>query len=85
MNGATLPLRLEATGPSAMFPRLDADLDITSLEDGRTQLTMLGSYATPLGRVGVMADRMLLHRLAEKALQGLLDRIATLLRNHSMS
>lgn len=85
MNGATLPLRLEATGPSALFPRLDADLDITPLEDGRTRLTMRGSYAPPLGRVGEMADRMLLHRLAEKALQGLLDRIATLLRNHSMS
>ncbi|MGH2703414.1 MAG: hypothetical protein ACRDJ2_16790, partial [Actinomycetota bacterium] len=75
IGGATLPLRLEATGPSALFPRLDADLDITPLNDRHTQLTLRGSYAPPLGKFGEVADRIILHRVAEITIQGLVHQI----------
>ena len=84
MDGATIPLRLEATGPTALFPRLDADLVIAPLEGDRTRLTLRGSYAPTLGRVGEMADRVLLHRVAESTLQRLVAQIAKSLQDHSM-
>jgi hypothetical protein len=73
---AMRPIRIEATGPSALFPRVDADLEIAGAGAGQTQISLQGSYQPPLGRLGELLDRTMLHRVAEVAMQRLVDQIA---------
>ncbi len=63
-DGVTvIPLRWSATGPAGdLFPTLDANLEITGCEAGRSRVALVGSYRPPLGRVGVVLDRTVLHR-----------------------
>jgi hypothetical protein len=63
-DGVTvIPLRWSATGPVGdLFPTLDANLEITACGAGRSRVTLVGSYRPPLGRVGVVLDRTVLHR-----------------------
>jgi hypothetical protein len=70
-----VPLRWAATGPSAMFPALDGDLEIGAIGPATTQLALSASYEPPLGALGELVDRALLHRLAEATVKDFLDRL----------
>lgn len=72
----TLPLTWEATGPSSLFPRMEADLVVAAMGSGLTQLALRGSYEPPLGRLGRALDRALLHRVAEASVKAFIDRLA---------
>jgi hypothetical protein len=78
-----LPLRWKATGPAALFPTLDADLEVGMLGPGSTQLSISASYDPPLGQVGELLDRVLLHRLAEGTVKDFLDRLGTSLQRRT--
>src|SRR5262249_33325982 len=67
------PARLEA-----LFPRLDADIEVGELGPERTQLSISARYTPPLGAVGRALDRALLHRVAEATVRDFLDRVAVL-------
>lgn len=71
-----IPLRWEATGASALFPTMDADIVIAAVGPRMTQVSLRGSYRVPLGPVGRVLDRMLLHRVAEASVKRFVDRIA---------
>jgi hypothetical protein len=71
-----LPLRWESEGLARMFPRLEADIEIAGLGAERTQLSISARYRPPLGAVGRVLDRNLLHRVAEATVKDFLDRIA---------
>ncbi len=71
----TRKLTWRATGPSALFPELDADLVAAGLDDDLTQLSLRGSYEPPLGVVGRSLDRALFHRLAEMTVKQFVDRV----------
>jgi hypothetical protein len=75
-GSAYLPLRLEATGPKGLFPELDADLTIEPAGSNGTKLTLRGSYRPPLDGFGKVLDRVALHKLAERSLQGLVERLS---------
>jgi hypothetical protein len=76
MPGKTLlPLKWAATGPERLFPSLDADLEIAALGASRTQLSISARYRPPLGPVGRVLDRALLHRVAEATIKDFLDRV----------
>jgi hypothetical protein len=76
----TISLRWEATGPAGeLFPVLDADLTLTADADGRSRLTLVGSYRPPLGRAGAAVDRAIMNRVATGTLRALLDSLAGLL------
>jgi hypothetical protein len=78
---ATLPIRLEATGPKGLFPQLDADLSVLPSADGSaTEIELQGIYRPPLDGFGEMLDRMALHPVAERSLNRLTERIATALQ-----
>ncbi|MFQ5967685.1 MAG: hypothetical protein ACE5MI_08750 [Acidimicrobiia bacterium] len=79
---AVLSLSWTATGPTALFPRMDADLMIEPLGPHATQLTFQGSYVPPLGPAGRLLDRWVLHRVAEASVKNLVDRVAMALRGH---
>lgn len=71
-----LPLSWRATGTPALFPTLDAHIEVAPLGEWRTQLSLSGTYRPPLGAVGRAADRALLHRVAESTVKDLVDRMA---------
>jgi hypothetical protein len=78
----TVGLRWEATGAAAgLFPVLDANLTLTPDGEQRTQLTLTGTYRAPLGRLGAVLDRALLHRLATMTMTALLSELASAIAN----
>ena len=70
-----LPIRWSATGPSGLFPALEADLEVAPLGH-HTQLAMSARYVPPLGAVGRAIDRAVLFRVAEATLKDFLDRVS---------
>lgn len=73
---ASLPVRLHGADGGHLFPDFRGTLDAAWLGPTRTQLALVLDYAPPLGLAGRMADRALLHRVAETAMRGLLERAA---------
>ena len=65
-----------ATGPSNLFPILDAELEFASLGTQLTQLSLSGRYQPPLGLVGRTIDKALLSRVAEATIKDFVDRLA---------
>jgi hypothetical protein len=78
-----LPMSWRATGPERLFPNLEADLDIAPLGPERSQLAIDARYQPPLGALGSVLDRALLHRVAEATLKDFLDRAAGVLMDSS--
>lgn len=68
-----LPLHWEAAEGPGLFPSLDADLEIAPMGAGATQLAVSARYVPPLGRLGRVIDRALLHRVAEATIKDFLD------------
>jgi hypothetical protein len=71
----SLPLTWEPIGLEGLLPRLDADIELGSLGEDRTQLAVSARYRPPLGVVGRAVDRVLLHRVAEATVKDFLDRV----------
>jgi hypothetical protein len=76
-----LPLTWTATGPEALFPALEADLEIAALGAERTQLSISGRYRPPLGLLGRALDRALLHRVAEATVKEFVDAVGRALHD----
>jgi len=71
-----LPMSWKPAGLEALFPALDADIEIGELGPERTQLSISARYTPPLGSLGRVLDRALLHRVAEATVKDFLDRAA---------
>lgn len=76
-----LPLSWRATGPSALFPAFEGELELGALGPECTQLVINVNYRPPLGMVGLTVDRLVLHRLAEATIKDFLDRVSDSLRS----
>ena len=59
-----------------MFPQLDADIEVAALGAHRTQLSISARYRPPMGTVGRVLDRAMLHRVAEATIKDFLDGVA---------
>lgn len=71
-----VPFSWQAVGPArGLFPTLEADLEIAPLGPGSTQLSISARYAPPLGVVGRILDRAVLHRVAEATIKDFLDQV----------
>lgn len=70
-----LPMRWRPSSAWPLFPELEADLEVASLGPSRTQLSLNARYTPPLGRLGLMIDRALLHRVAEATVKDFVDRV----------
>lgn len=73
---ARIPLTWEATGTPGLFPRMDADLVLAAVGPELTHLEFRGTYRPPLGPIGRVLDRSLLHRVAEASVKRFVDRLA---------
>jgi len=62
---ASVPFTLRVEGDGRLFPSLTGSLDAAWLGPGRTHLALAAQYDPPLGRLGRVVDRALLHRVAE--------------------
>jgi len=70
-----IPLRWQVTHGEGMFPVMDAELELAALGPHVTQLSMDGRYDPPLGRAGRVADRALMHRVAEATVRDFVQRV----------
>ena len=75
-SGIVYPVNWTATGASALFPRLSADLVLSHVGKQRTRLALEGTYDPPLGPVGRTIDRIALKNVAEATVQDWVDRVA---------
>jgi len=76
LTGATLlPIRWKAASHAGFFPALEGQLDIAPLGKAKTQIGISASYEPPLGLLGKIADRALMHRIAEVTVKDFLDRV----------
>ena len=76
MTGVTLlPIRWKAANHAALFPALEGQLEIAPIGKTTTQIGLSASYEPPLGLLGKIADRALMHRVAEITVKDVLDRI----------
>jgi len=82
-EGFVMPLRWSATGPAELFPVMEADLEVSPLGSGESQLRLSGSYDPPLGSIGRQLDRLLLHQLAEATVRAFLSQLVSALLNLS--
>jgi hypothetical protein len=81
MGGVTLlPIRWKAASHAGFFPALDGQLEIAPIGKTTTQLSLSASYEPPFGLVGKIADRALMHRVAEITIKDFLDRISDQLK-----
>lgn len=71
-----IPISWRATGPAALFPVLEGELELASLGAHLTQLSLNGRYQPPLGPVGRTIDKALLSRVAEATIKDFVDRLA---------
>lgn len=77
VDGVRIPFRWVATGRSGrLFPTLDANLDITVLDEQRSTLSINASYTPPFGAAGAGLDRLVLHRAARATMRALLRGLA---------
>jgi hypothetical protein len=70
-----LPITWTASGSDRLFPSLEGDLELAALGEHRTQLSLSARYDPPLGPVGRVLDRALLHRVAEATVKDFVDRV----------
>lgn len=70
-----MPIRWRAASESGIFPTLDGELEIGALGTSRTQLALSANYEPPLVFIGKLADRAVLHRVAEVTVHDFLVRI----------
>jgi hypothetical protein len=76
MSGVTLlPIRWKAASHAGLFPALDGQLEIAPIGKTKTQLGLSASYEPPLGLLGKVVDRALMHRVAEITVKDFVERI----------
>jgi hypothetical protein len=83
-EGVVIPLSWWATGAERLFPTLDADLEIMPMGPDQAMLTLMGRYEPPLGSVGRVVNRFVLHRIAEACVRSFLRRTATNLEQNRL-
>ncbi|MGD2044005.1 MAG: hypothetical protein PVJ28_10180 [Acidimicrobiia bacterium] len=74
--GLVYPVEWTAADAALLFPDLTADLILASRGTHETELTLKGTYQPPLGTLGKLADRTVLHRVAEATVKDWMDRLA---------
>jgi hypothetical protein len=81
LEGKTLlPITWTPASGTGMLPALEGDVELAPLGPARSQLAMTARYTPPFGLLGRVADRALLHRVAEATVKDFVERVAEALR-----
>jgi hypothetical protein len=78
-DGTAFPVTWRATGPTALFPRMQADLVVAPIGVQSTSLVFEGTYEPPFGFVGGAFDRLVMNRVAEMTVKIWVDRVGRLM------
>lgn len=71
-----LPVSWEAVGGPPIFPRMEGTLHVEPEAAGATKLTLNSRYDPPLGKLGELIDRVVMHRLAQITMTDFIERLA---------
>ncbi len=71
-----LPVSWEAVGGPPIFPKMEGTLHVEPEGDSLTRLSLNARYDPPLGKLGELIDRALMHRLAQITMQDFTERLA---------
>ncbi|MGH7764292.1 MAG: hypothetical protein ACREOM_07740 [Candidatus Dormibacteraceae bacterium] len=83
LRGAQLtirPVRWRSATNAKLFPELDGHLEVAAMGAAATQVGLSANYEPPMGMVGKLADRTLLHRVAEVTVKDFVERVAARLK-----
>lgn len=72
-----LPLSWHAEPARVVFPAFEGTVELEPLDNHTAALSLAGSYKTPLGPVGGLADATALHRIAVDTAERLVAGLAT--------
>ena len=70
----------KATFPTALFPVMEGEVELSPHDKGTTRLTVSGMYEPPLGKVGAWLDEAVMHNVAQATVKQLAEDIAERLR-----
>lgn len=75
---AVVPISWRASAGHHLFPTLDASLEVAalSLQPPVVQVTVAGMYEPPMGLLGSVLDRTVLHRVAESVIHRFVHEVA---------
>jgi hypothetical protein len=79
------PIAWKPAHAEALLPAMDAEIEVAPMGSARTQLALTAQYTPPFGLVGRVADRALLHRVAEATVKDFLDGVAARLEERLLS
>jgi len=68
-GGVIVPIYWEPGRHERLFPKLDADLELSHLDGPYSRLAISGRYRVPLAQIGLSLDRVALHHVAESSLR----------------
>lgn len=71
-----LPVRWETRGGPPIFPKMEGTLHVEPEGPQCTRITLNATYDPPLGRLGALIDRGLMHRLATMTMADFVTRLA---------
>ena len=75
-DGVAFPVTWRATGPTMLFPRMEADLVVSPIGTRSSSLVFEGTYEPPFGFVGGALDRLVMNRIAEMTVKIWVDHVA---------
>lgn len=76
--GARIPIRWKAASHAALFPSMEAEIELTPLSTPPhpvTQVSFIGNYRPPLRIIGLVGDAVVGHRLAEASVHRFLSEL----------
>lgn len=71
-----LPVSWVALGGPPVFPKMEGTLHVEPDGAGGCKLTLNARYDPPMGKLGVLIDRALMHRIAQATMGDFVERLA---------
>jgi len=71
-----IPVAWRATGPSQLFPVMDARLTVQPVDPGSSRLSLSGTYQPPLGALGREIDGAALQNVAQATVRDFVEGVA---------
>jgi len=75
LRGTVIDVQWQPADRSGWYPVMEGDVTLSALGGERTHVEFNGSYAPPGGAPGRVADRLVLHHVAEHAVRLVLTRL----------
>lgn len=73
--GLLVAFSWESIGAPALFPRLEADIEVVPYGTSETSLVLRGRYDPPAGPLGRRLDDLVLHRIALATIRSFLETV----------